>query len=480
MRLERLSPRLLVLTAASAYAAGFAALSILRHRAFHTGRFDLGNMVQAVWTTAHGHVLRITDLQGNEISRLAAHFDPILAVFAPLWWLWPSPELLLTAQAIAVGLGALPVFWLARKHLGSERAGLGFALAYLLYPPLQWLTVDEFHPVALACPLLLFAFWYLDEDRLLPFGVFAVAAATTKEEIPLVIAGMGAWYGISRRRWAFGAAVFVLGVAFALVAVELIVPHFNRHGTSRFYGRYHHLGRSPGAILNAIVHRPVDAFHDAFDPRGVTYMLELILPLAALSLLAPLVVVAAVPELALNLLSNVSTQTSIHFHYTAGLIPPLFVAAIFGAERLARWRPSASAPVLLAGVALAASLLGNYRLGPLPLWRDLPGASSLQSRYGHVSRHARLADSALRIIPPHAPVSATNSLGSHLSARRTILSFPALRGAKWVAVDETQLSFRDRGIAPLRAANRLVRLRRNPNWQVVYERAAIVIFKKRD
>src|SRR5439155_208929 len=81
---------------------------------------------------------------------------------------WPSTDMLVVVQAFAVALGALPVFWLARKHLGSQRAGLGFALAYLLYPATQWLVLNEFHPVALACPLLLSAFWYLDEDRLLP------------------------------------------------------------------------------------------------------------------------------------------------------------------------------------------------------------------------------------------------------------------------------------------------------------------------
>ena len=37
------------LAAAIAYAVGFAVLSVLRQRAFATGRFDLGNMVQAVW-----------------------------------------------------------------------------------------------------------------------------------------------------------------------------------------------------------------------------------------------------------------------------------------------------------------------------------------------------------------------------------------------------------------------------------------------
>jgi len=170
------SPRHLVWIGAATFAAEFSALSILRNRAYNTGRFDLGNFIQAIWTTSHGDLLQQTNLHGEQISRLGVHFEPILAVFAPLWLIWPSADMLLTAQAIVLALGALPVFWLARKHLGSERAALGFALAYLVYPPLQWLGVDEFHPGALGCTFLLFAFWYLDEDRLVAFAVFAVLA----------------------------------------------------------------------------------------------------------------------------------------------------------------------------------------------------------------------------------------------------------------------------------------------------------------
>ncbi len=50
-------PGTLIAASIAAYAAGFAALSVLRHEAFFTGRFDLGNMVQAVWSTAHGDPL---------------------------------------------------------------------------------------------------------------------------------------------------------------------------------------------------------------------------------------------------------------------------------------------------------------------------------------------------------------------------------------------------------------------------------------
>jgi uncharacterized membrane protein len=46
------------------YAAGLGALATQQHRAFETGRFDLGNMVQAVWSTAHGRPLDVTELDG--------------------------------------------------------------------------------------------------------------------------------------------------------------------------------------------------------------------------------------------------------------------------------------------------------------------------------------------------------------------------------------------------------------------------------
>ena len=55
-----MKPRVLLWATVTAYAAGFGSLSILRHRAFNTGRYDLGNMVQTVWNTAHGHFLQMT------------------------------------------------------------------------------------------------------------------------------------------------------------------------------------------------------------------------------------------------------------------------------------------------------------------------------------------------------------------------------------------------------------------------------------
>jgi uncharacterized membrane protein len=468
-------PRFLLWSAIAAYAAGFSALSVLRHRAFQTGRFDLGNMVQAVWSTAHGHPLQVTGLRGDEISRLAAHFDPILAAFAPLWLVWPSPDVLLVTQAIAIALGALPVYWLARKHLDSERAGVGFALAYLLYPPTQWLTLNEFHPIALACPLLLFAIWFLDEGRLLPFAVFGLLAATTKEEVGLVVAGLGLWWAFTRGRRLEGAAIVAAGAAIALIAIEVVIPHYNRAGSSSFFARYSEVGGSPGGIIHTAVTRPWKLVTTAVTGRGLGYLARLLLPLGLLPILAPLLLIAAIPELAINLLSAAPLQTSIRFHYTGALIPVLVAAAVFGAAYVVRRRPQWTAPLATGVVVLA--IASNYALGAIPLWRYFPWSQQADAHAAEVTRHDRIAAHALGLIPKNAVVSATNTLGAHLSARRRVLSFPLVQDATWIATDETSPGYADR-LAPLPAAVQLSWLRRNPEWRLVFERDGILIFHR--
>jgi uncharacterized membrane protein len=466
--------RPLLWTAVTSYAVGFSALSILRHRSFATGRFDLGNMVQAVWSTAHGRPLEVTTLRGDQLSRLGVHVDPILALFAPLWWLWPSPDMLLVTQTVAIALGALPAYRLAERRLGSERAALGFAFAYLLYPPVQWLTIDEFHPIALATPLLLWGIDLLDRDRPLAFAGVALLAIATKEEVGLVVAMLGGWYWL-RRRDRRGLGIAVAGAAASVVAIAVIVPHF-RHGHSAFFSRYSEVGGSPGEIVRSALTRPWHLVAVAFDARGFAYLLDLLWPLAFLPLAAPLLAAAALPELAINLLSATKTQTSIHFHYTGAVLPALFAASIVGAGRLSRRRGIPAERLALAAVALA--LVANYRLGPLPVWRFIPGGQQLQSRAAHVSAHDRVATRAVALVPAGDPVSVSNSMGAHLSARRRVLSFPYVLDARWIVVDERLPGYADRQ-APLAYAQRIAQIRRNPNWRLVFEEDGVLVFRRR-
>lgn len=464
--------RLLAGAATAGFAAVFGGLAVLRHRSFETGRFDLGNMVQAVWSTAQGRPLEATSLGGEQFTRLGAHFDPALALLAPLWLTWPSPELLLAVQAVALALGAPAVYLLARRHTSSEPAGALLAAAYLFSPVLAWMSLSDFHAVALATPALLWAFWFLDSDRLVPFVLCAVLAIATKEDVGLAVAAMGLWHSVSRRRLLPGAGIAVAAATAAVVAATVVVPHFSPTGSSSFYGRYDRVGGSPAGMVRTALTDPGRIVRAGAEPRDGVYVARLLAPLAGVSLAAPAAVLVAVPEVALNVLSDTRTQTSIRYQYSATALAGLFAAAVLGTARLAR--RTGIAPVRVAALVATASLAGAYLLGPLPA----PGGDGLAVDSFRVSRHDRLAAEALRVIPDGAPVSASNSLGAHLSARRRILSFPRLRDAAWVAVDETSPGYLDR-VAPRPYARAIARLRADPRWRLVVRRDGVLIFRRR-
>jgi hypothetical protein len=257
-----------------------------------------------------------------------------------------------------------------------------------------------------------------------------------------------------------GAALAVAGTALSALFLTVVMPHFRAGDPPAFYDRYDAVGGSPGGIVETALTDPLVLVEAVTEGRDLTYLLQLALPLAGLFLAAPLLLIPALPELAANLLSETSTQTSIEFHYTAPIAPFLVAGAVLGAARFPR----------LAPVALAASLAGAVVLGPL--W-------SGELSPDRVSAHDRIAARAVELIPSGAPVSSTNGLGAHLSERSRIFSFPAVREAEWVAVDLRRASYLDRRSAPSTAAVPLARLLTSGAWSTVLEEDGIFVLRRR-
>lgn len=214
---------------------------------------DLGNVDQALWNTAQGRLLQFT-LMAPIQSRLALHVEPILLLFVPFYWLTVGgPELLLAIQAVIVALGAWPLYRVAnyrlnpisrlswshlsirpqtcscleidssrlQRHLShaAQRtffilpfALLVFPLAYLLLPTLESAVLFDFHAVTLAPTFLLFAFWALEQRNDRQFFLFALSAVACKEDMPLLIAMLGAYAGLVHHRWRLGGLTIVVSL----------------------------------------------------------------------------------------------------------------------------------------------------------------------------------------------------------------------------------------------------------------------------
>jgi uncharacterized membrane protein len=474
-----------VIAAVALFALVYARLALLRYEAFWQARFDVGNMVQAVWSTANGDFLTSTDSTGEQISRLAGHVDPLLALFAPLWWVWPDPRMLLVAQAAIVATGAFPAFWLGRRWLGDDRLALAGAGLYLLHPALGWATVTEFHPVTLAAPLLLFCIWAAVCEHDVALAVAAALAIGSKEQVGLAVAVLGLWmvFCLGRRR--AGVILTSVSLAWVALAVLVITPHFNEGSASVFVGsRYGEFGDTPFQVLRGILTKP-DLLIDVLSRSDrISYVLALALPLAGLSVLSPLTI-AALPDLLLNLLSSRPEQHQVEYHYVAVIVPFLVAGAIDGLARLRRARR----PVFLVRVLdrpgplaiglLVVVLAGGWRLGPLPVWANVPGGSEWRINEYRVDDHARVLAQAVALVPsdPDVAVSATNHVGAHLSARRRIFAFPTVKEAQWVVVDrlrpETLNEVTD---ADLDGA--LDRLARRSDMELVFYSDRVWVFRR--
>jgi uncharacterized membrane protein len=475
-----------VLAGAVAFAVVFALLSWLKYRAYMDARFDLGNMVQAVYNTAHGHFLEITsgDLKPRQMSRLGTHVDPILALFALPWLVWPSPVMLLVLQALIVATGAWPAYRLGTRVTRDPRAGALLAGAFLLYPALGFLVLNEFHPVALAAPLLLWAFLYVEEDRWLRAAPFLVLAAACKETVPLVLATMGVYFAIRKRSWR-PLVLTALAVAYFAAAVWVIIPHFSG-GQSTFIARYGEYGDSAGQIVRSADSHPGRTLGDLVATANLRYWLKLLWPFAFSSLLSPLTTLVAAPDYLLNALSTTQFQRRIEFHYTALEIPFLFAAAVLGLMRLWRWLGGGfrSAEDAMAGqrvrretlalLVLLTALAGNYFLGPLPF--ALPGAA-YDGRSFARNAHDVALDRAVKLIPPGASVSVNNNAGAQLAARRIAYVFPYFAGADWVLVDERHPFFYDKENKKMHQLA-LGRLVVDGRFQSVFAQDGVYVFKR--
>ena len=179
------------------------------------------------------------------------------------------------------------------------------------------------------------------------------------------------------------------------------------------------------------LHDPGTFVHQVTTAHKLLFLLLLFVPFLGLWIFEPIMLVGAVPDLAINLLSAKPAQTTVFYQYTAGIIPFVVTASILGAARLRRRR---RAPALLLVAASCFALVS-----PLD--------------YTYVSVHERsngevvAVRAALKLIPPNVPVSASQTLGAYVSERRSVALFPTVGHTSWVIVGERVKRIRRRSVA---------------------------------
>jgi uncharacterized membrane protein len=379
--------RVLLAGMMAAWVALFSAHVWLKYRYYLYSDIDLAMFVQAVDGLLHGTMF--SSIRG--LNWLGDHSSLNLFLVAPLYAVARHPVTLPVLQNMALALGAIPVFALARRELGGGLVPLGLAALYLLYPALGYTALYEFHPETLSTAALLAAFAAWRAGRFRSTLAFAALALLGKEDIALPVAAFAVVTLVARRpdRLRYAAGLGALAALSLVVSFAVLKPALGA-GEVDYGAMYRRWGGTPREVAVGLLTRPLEAASAFVMTPGqvygtgikLQYYVHMLVPLLLMPLASPLTLVIAFPTLASHFLSWRPAQHTIYYQYTATVTPFAVAAAVIGLRNLLRRRDRALAELPLPGAAppwrgpgwlphavvlamLAASLYSNWMFGPL-------------------------------------------------------------------------------------------------------------------
>jgi uncharacterized membrane protein len=465
---------------------------------FQLGGYDLVIFDQGIRNYAHFNlpVSVFKDVQDaaqvspgypHPFSILGDHFSPILALLAPLYWIWNNPQVLLLAQAALFAL-AVPSVWVftrrALLRICAPRpaviAAYFVAAAFGLCWALQEASAVGFHEVAFFVPLSAMMLERFQAGRLKHMVWLAVALLFVKEDAGYVVSAFGVLLLLTRQvngvrmdraaRRGYriaGAALVVGGAVFATLILHVWIPAFG--GRSNFYWYYGQLGPDMAGAVKTLVTNPSYAYQVATQPGEKMHTLfYLFWPFLFLSLASP-VCLLAVPLLAERLFSNKPEHWGLQQQYNAFLAAILVLAAVDGLGRVWRqvlwpllrtfrqrwvwqwtWRRPWRWRRRSAGSGdVIHRATGSVRLGGrVVVWwaalvfafacvmvHSFPMFSVLSINQWRATPVTTAENAAVALIPDGVCVEADNYIAPHLSARTQVLLLDEIpRGCPWVVL----------------------------------------------
>ena len=401
---------------------------ISRHFNYLTSINDLGHMDQAIWGTLNGEPFLNSDIFNKPFNRLGGHFDPVLALFVPFYLIAPSVVWLILAQAIAIPLAGLPIYYLAKRVVQSERIALFWAAACMLSPFMLSAASWDFHPVSLAAPFIALAFLAVEKKQ--PWLLFATCLfiLLCKEHFGLLVSGFGLLWYIRHRDWKTSAFFILSGLGFFLLVMKVIIPTFSPSGghlmLSEDMGaasRYSWLGNSLEEIARTILTKPVETLHQIFSIMGGwKYLVLLLVPLLCLPLLGCEFLLPGLADLLVNLLSANPMPRSVFSYHSVTLIPVFIAAAIYGSRRAVRLLKTA-VPERLAIVALIITVVIGWITFP---FFSLPGGLGLWEPKRVLGFHDPNYAMVQDLITPDMSVSVQANIGAHFTQRHEVYMYP--------------------------------------------------------
>ncbi len=392
----------------------------LSHFSLHTRNFDTSINNNLMYGMASGLFNQSPVALGDQADNyLAAHAKFGLYIYTPLYALRPRAETLFIIQAFSTGLTAIPIFLLARRYVAQWMAAL-VALCYLSYHPIHASSFFELKPLEFALVYIALTAYFVDTKRWVWATLSFLITMLMRDDLPVAIAVIGAVFAFSGYRARFG--FFMASVAslwFFVLRFMIMGDKGDWWFPSMFDELFPPGEKGFGPVAKTLVTNPVFTFKTLISEAKIHYILHIFMPLAFLPLRRAFTWVIFIPGMLFSLLTTGYKPTITYsFHYVLHWAALVFIATPFVLRSIEKQSGKAKASAA-ALTMLMLTAITSFQWGAFPQRNTLVGGyTRIDFEYNEKDkkRYEQLMSLAWQI-PVDADVSATESVGPHVSSR---------------------------------------------------------------
>lgn len=416
----------------SAVAATYSFISVNIHNHFMTFGLDLGYFDETIWKISRG----VFPYSGvGCIWLLEDHFQPILYLLAPLYWLWNDVRVLLVFQAIVMVFAALPLYLLSKKITQSINFSFGIVFSYLFFMGTQFAILNEFHQVTIAPLFLGLIFYALSDKKLKLYWLGILGLLFTKEDLTLLIAAIGIGLMIKKETRKLGLTTMIIGIAAFIFLVYWLLPAISIKGV------YSHMdfgsaGYTPIDVVKKSISDPLFFIKSMVYPMiKLRTIFQSLFTFGFLPIFAPAVYLLPLFEdfVSRFIYSGPQfTKWGLVNHHAATSAMLLAISSVYGAWRLVsliKLQKDRTKTFTIVGLIIIFSTISADVIfhGPVN--------SLFKKQFYEDEQWMKDDREVLSEVPQNASVGTQNNLAPHLTHRDNIYRLPYGLNSEYMVVD---------------------------------------------
>jgi uncharacterized membrane protein len=218
-------------------------VSLQRFWQYEAFYIDFGQYDQAIWEVSRFQPPMLDHWILGFVPIFADHFTPSIFLLSPLYWFTSNSEMILVAQAIAVGLSGLVLYAIGNLVLKDKFMSIAIMSCYYLFVGLQNAVITEFHEITVMTLFLMLTFWVFVRKKRLLYFIFLILMLGFKETTFLIGICLGIAEFIIDKKWRKNAiATVIISIFWGIFTLKFAIPYFSS-------GRYLYLGNIPTNVF---------------------------------------------------------------------------------------------------------------------------------------------------------------------------------------------------------------------------------------